>query len=109
MQKSNTLPPSKDDRVWRDLDQASLDHAYDQQQHAPNMSTVIRRFSSLSDSTRRAVGPSERFTYGADPAEGLDFYRASAVNAPIHVFVHGGGWRGGRASDFAFVTSANAR
>lgn len=34
-------------------------------------------------------------SYGADPLQTLDFYRASAARAPLVVFVHGGGWKRG--------------
>src|SRR5205085_11243471 len=43
-----------------------------------------------------------RAAYGAQPSEQLDIYRTERPNAPIHVFIHGGAWRSGRAKDFAF-------
>ena len=33
--------------------------------------------------------------YGSDPLQKLDFWRASAPNAPLIVFIHGGGWKRG--------------
>lgn len=34
-------------------------------------------------------------SYGSGPLEKLDFYNANTVNAPLVVFVHGGGWKRG--------------
>lgn len=33
--------------------------------------------------------------YGSDPLQKLDFWRASAPNAPLVIFIHGGGWKRG--------------
>lgn len=34
--------------------------------------------------------------------EKLDVFQTSNADAPIHVFIHGGAWRGGRAANYAF-------
>ena len=51
---------------------------------------------------RRASGQAATFSagaeliaYGSDPLQKLDFYAASASNAPLVLFVHGGGWKRG--------------
>jgi arylformamidase len=45
-----------------------------------------------------AVGTAE-FSYGADPLQKLDFWRAKGSSAPLVVFVHGGGWKRGDKSN----------
>jgi arylformamidase len=40
--------------------------------------------------------------YGTQPVEQLDIYRTERPNAPVQVFIHGGAWRSGGASDYAF-------
>jgi arylformamidase len=90
-------PRAKGPPVWRDMDQKELDDAYNQDVYAPNRQQLIDRAAVNSDGVRARLGAPKRFAYGAAPVEGLDVYPTKRVNAPIHVFVHGGAWRGGSA------------
>jgi arylformamidase len=89
--------------VWLDLDQQALDEAYDQSVYAPNMQQVIGRYATNSEAARRRLGTARRLAYGPTPKEALDLYAAARSNAPINVFVHGGAWRAGSATDYAFL------
>jgi arylformamidase len=88
--------------VWLDMDQAELDRAYDQLQYAPNLPQLQKRYASNSEAVRARLGQPQRVSYGPTPVESLDIYRTAAPNAPVHVFIHGGAWRGGFAKDYAF-------
>lgn len=44
--------------------------------------------------TRSAVGATE-YAYGNAPLQKLDFWKAKTANAPLVIFVHGGGWKRG--------------
>lgn len=44
--------------------------------------------------TRAAIGATE-LAYGKDSLQRLDFWRAKSTNAPLVIFVHGGGWKRG--------------
>jgi arylformamidase len=79
-----------------------IEAAYDQAKWAPNMHHVLARYVFLSDATRTVVGKPERVSYGTEKQESLHIYKANTRHAPIVIFVHGGGWRGGAAADFAF-------
>lgn len=79
--------------VWRDLDQAELDAAYDQEFYQPHTAVVNGRLATLSFDLRSRRGDPYRVAYGDHPDEGLDIYRAAAAGAPVFVFVHGGIWR----------------
>jgi len=92
----------KGPRVWLDLDQAELDAAYDQIVYAPNLPQITRRYATNSESVRKRLGAPQREAYGATPIEALDIYRAKRNNAPVHIHVHGGAWRGGLAKDHAY-------
>jgi arylformamidase len=92
----------KGPRVWLDLDQKELDDAYDQSKYSPNIQQVIGRYAANSEEARRHLGAPKRLSYGTTPIEGADLYPTSRPNAPIHIFVHGGAWRGGLAKDYAF-------
>jgi arylformamidase len=87
--------------VWRDLDQAELDAAYDQSAYAPNREQILGRHATNSEGVRARLGAPRRFAYGPTPIEGLDVYATPRPNAPINVFIHGGAWRAGLAKNYA--------
>jgi len=92
----------KGPRVWRDLDQAEVDAAYDQATWAPNRPQLVARYATNSEGVRARLGAPQRFAYGATPVEALDLYAARRSYAPINVFIHGGAWRRGLAKNYAF-------
>jgi arylformamidase len=99
------LAPTRGPLVWRDMDQNALDDAYDQAVYAPNRDLVLARIAAESERVRKILKP-QRAAYGPSEHEGLDVYRAASVDgapAPIHIFVHGGGWQVGSAADTAFT------
>jgi arylformamidase len=87
--------------VWRDLDQQTLDDAYDQDVYAPNRPLIVTRRIAASERTRAILGPPRRVAYGPGEYEQLDIFCADAANAPVNVFVHGGAWRRNKAADYA--------
>ncbi len=97
-----TMPKAKGPRVFLDYDQAELDAAYDQAVYAPNLAQITGRYATNSNAVRARLGEPKRFAYGPTPVEGLDVYTTKRANAPIHVFIHGGAWRGGTAKSYAF-------
>jgi arylformamidase len=86
--------------VWLDMDQQELDDAYDQAVYAPNRDQVAKRRLANAAIVLQRLGKPSRFAYGPTEIEGLDVYRTRAANAPIAIFVHGGAWRNGIASEF---------
>jgi arylformamidase len=99
---SAAMSGAKGPLVWRDMDQAELDAAYDQGRYAPNQEQLKQRRLKTSAAAIRRLGPAQRFAYGTAPMEGLDVYTTRQPNAPIHVFIHGGAWRSGAAKEFAY-------
>jgi arylformamidase len=85
--------------VFRHYDQKALDDAYDQAVYAPNRDQLLARRNLQSEAARRRLGEPRRFAYGAGANEQLDVY-ASPKGDAVHVFVHGGAWRAGRASEY---------
>jgi len=79
-----------------------LETAYDQARWAANMQEVLTRHGLMSERARQAIGDSTRIAYGAANEEKLDIYKARGTNAPIVVFIHGGGWQRGSAKDHSF-------
>jgi arylformamidase len=89
--------------VWLDMDQQELDDAYDQAVYAPNRDQVHHRRQFNSARARAVLGEPLRFSYGPSQYEGLDVYRTRRTNAPVAVYIHGGAWRNGRSTEFAFL------
>jgi arylformamidase len=99
----------KGPKVWRDLDQASLDASYDQQAYAPHFAQVIERMILASRSMHDRLGQPQTYAYGPSEIEKLYFYPAKTANAPVHIHVHGGAWLQRKAETVAFpAESLNA-
>jgi arylformamidase len=109
-------PQEKGPIVWLDMDQRELDDAYDQLVYAPNRDQLTKRRVINSAAARQRIGAPLRFAYGPTPAEGLDVFRpipasagAKGTSVPLAIFVHGGAWRTGSASDYSFVAEPCVR
>ena len=100
MSTATATANSKGPIVWLDMDQQALDDAYDQAVYAPNRDQVAKRRIANAVIVLQRLGKPLRFAYGPTEIEGLDVYRTKAANAPIAIFVHGGAWRNGVASEF---------
>lgn len=96
-------------RVWRDMDQATLDAAYDQNVYAPNRPQILERYKVNSELTRQHLGAPARYTYGTGKNERLDIYNSGRTGAPIQIFIHGGAWRSGTASQYGFPAEVFVR
>ena len=93
-------PRVKGPLVWLDMDQKDLDDAYDQSVYAFNAGTIGERRAFNNEIVQALLPKPDRVAYGPAEIEKLDIYRSKRANAPILVFIHGGGWRGGRSSQF---------
>jgi arylformamidase len=87
--------------VWLDLDQKELDDAYNQSVWAPNQQDINKRRRQANEQALARIGPPERVAYGPTEVEKLDIYKTKRANAPIHLYIHGGGWRSGSARNAA--------
>jgi arylformamidase len=88
--------------VWRDLDQAALDAAYDQRVWAPDAAEWIARYGA-DTAAARAAHPPELHEYGAGR---LDLYRPAGPPRGLHLHVHGGAWRSLTRGDAGFCAPA---
>ena len=88
--------------IWGDMDQLALDDAYDQAKWASNQEIVTGRRGPASVEALKHIAPPQRFAYGPTEIEKLDVYKCNVPNAPVAIFVHGGAWRRGKASDLAY-------
>jgi arylformamidase len=102
MNQAAKVQDAKGPLVWLDMDQKALDDAYDQSKYAPNIQQVLGRYATNSEAARARLGAPRRLSYGSSAIEGADLYATTRPNAPVHVFIHGGAWRGGLAKNYAF-------
>jgi arylformamidase len=102
--------PIRGPLVWRDMDQNTLDDAYNQAAYAPNMDLILGRIATASEVARKTLGEPQRVAYGPSEHERLDIYRAAtSAPAPVNVFVHGGAWLRSSAAQTAFTAEAIVR
>ena len=68
----------------------------------PHIQQLRDRWHSNSARTRARIGPPLRRAYGPSAIEQLDIFRTDApAPAPVFVFIHGGAWRAGSASQYS--------
>ena len=96
-------PRAKGPIVWLDMDQRELDDAYTQDVYAPNHAEINERRDANNANVLDIIGPPERVAYGPTEIEKVDIYRTARPNAPVNIFLHGGGWRGGSSSRSAYM------
>ena len=101
-QRCPAEPPArvKGPLVWMDMDQHEIDEAYDQSVYAFNARSINDRRVYNNQIVRDHLDKPQRVAYGPTEIEKLDIYRTRRANAPVLVFIHGGGWQGGRADQF---------
>ena len=110
--KMQQTAPIRGPLVWRDMDQKTLDDAYNQAAYAPNMDVILGRIATSSEVARKTLGEPQRVAYGPSEHERLDIYRATSASggkgasAPVNVFVHGGAWLRSSAAQTAFIAEA---
>jgi arylformamidase len=108
-QPPTTSARAKGPPVWLDMDQQTLDDAYDQEKYAPNRAQIVERRLANSERARAILGAPDRVAYGRSEFEKLDIFRCGRTNAPVNIFVHGGAWRRNRAADYAVQAEMNVR
>jgi arylformamidase len=95
-----------EEKVYLDYTQAELDRAYDQRAWAPNADEVIARYASESAKARKRFSGALDVRYGPSEGETLDLFPTATRGAPLHVHVHGGGWRNLTKDEESFLASS---
>jgi arylformamidase len=93
-------------KVYLDYTQEELDRAYDQRAWVTNADEVIRRYGLESAKARAQFPHRYGVPYGSSDDESLDIFPAQRANAPVHVHVHGGGWRNLSKDEESFLAAA---
>jgi arylformamidase len=71
----------------------------------PDFEAQVDEYKAASNATRRTLRSQLDIRYGAAPRQRIDlFFPPGEANAlPVHMFIHGGYWRGQVKEDYAFV------
>ncbi|HEY3656370.1 MAG TPA: alpha/beta hydrolase [Steroidobacteraceae bacterium] len=104
-QRCPATPPAREKGplVWLDMDQHELDEAYDQSVYAFNAKNISARRAANNKKVIAIIGEPQRAAYGPAEIEKVDIWKTKRANAPVLIFIHGGAWRGGRASQVAYI------
>jgi arylformamidase len=88
--------------VYRGMDQAALDAAYNNQAHVPELPAIRAAWAKQSAAALARPHVLDQ-RYGAGGRETLDLFFAANRNAPTLVFIHGGYWQANDKENFRFV------
>jgi arylformamidase len=92
--------------IYRGLDQAALDHAYDERAAVPDWEAAIAHYRAGTAAARALLAPGTA-RYGMRAHEALDIYAPEgARGAAIMVFIHGGGWHALSRDESGFAAPA---
>ena len=72
----------------------------------PNVDEHAARTQLLSQQARQRHEGIYNLRYGPGQLATLDVFKAAQAHAPVHVFLHGGYWRGRDKSDFSYLADA---
>jgi arylformamidase len=91
--------------VYRGMDQAELDCAYNNQAVAQDFAGLVARWRAQSAATAQASHARLDMAYGSQARQRVDFFPARRLNAPLLVFIHGGYWQGGEKRSVGFLAA----
>jgi arylformamidase len=77
----------------------------------PEAEALSAGFATASVAARQAHRNIQGIAYGDGPRQKLDLFFPAAMNgpAPVHIFIHGGYWRGNDRENFAFPAETIVR
>lgn len=91
--------------MMRQLDH-DIEWQYNPRKSVANVPEYALRASQLSAEARSRYKSACDIAYGKGPLATLDVFFAAQADAPVHVFLHGGYWRGRDKSDYSFIANA---
>ena len=89
--------------VYRGMDRATLDAAYDNTGAVKDSQDYRERWLNVSAALRAAPPSKCDLRYGTRPRATLDYFPGGANNAPLFVFIHGGYWQRNEKERFSFT------
>ena len=98
-----TTQPAATKPIYRGMDRAALDTAYNNSAAVANSADLMARTRERSAAVR--AGPRARLdiAYGERPRQRLDYFSSGKAKAPLWVFIHGGYWQRNDKDMFSIV------
>lgn len=92
-------------KLYRDFQsQSEIDAQYNAGASVPDFADWMAWYQRSSKQVREQLD-CQQHRFGATVSEYVEVYPAASPSSPLAVFIHGGYWRGGSASDFSFVAA----
>jgi arylformamidase len=89
--------------IYRGMDRAALDLAYNNVRAEPDYQAIMGRFKEHSEALYGDVEVRRDIRYGSRPRQRFDWISCGKQAAPTFVFIHGGYWQNYVKDDLAFV------
>ena len=89
--------------IYRGMDRAALDAAYDNTRAVDNVQEYRDRWWKVSAALRAAPLSKCDLRYGSRPRATLDYFPGGTANGPLFVFIHGGYWQRNEKERFSFT------
>jgi arylformamidase len=99
--KLYTMNDTSDTIVWRGMNRAQLDAAYDNTTAVPDAGTRRDRWIARSAEFRAQNPELLDLRYGPRERNRIDVFRCGGENAPLFAFIHGGYWQRNAKEMFA--------
>jgi len=98
-----TQPPARAAAVYRGMDQATLDAAYNNSAAVTDSAEWLAVWRRRSMVIRAMQGVQLDIPYGKQERARFDYFPAGNTGAPLFVFIHGGYWQRNDKEIFSFV------
>ncbi len=82
-----------------------VEYEYNPHVHVPDVAAYVEAAARASQQARERIEGIYDVAYGDEPRMTCDIFPAGP-DAPVHVFVHGGYWRGRDKADYSFMAPA---
>ena len=90
--------------IYRGMDQATLDAAYNNGQAVADSAAILNDFDQRSEALRAAFPAHLDMHYGPGPRNRIDYFAADRPG-PVLVFIHGGYWQMQANERFSFLAA----
>lgn len=91
--------------LYRDMNQAQLDAAYNNTQAVPDFPGIYAALQARSASFYASAAGRLNLPYGTAPRQRYDWLPCGKADAPTLIFIHGGYWQNCSKEDFAFIAA----
>ena len=89
--------------IWEGLSAEEHEYQYNPQKSVPDFAAHRAKREAPNAAARARMRVIADLSYGPGPLHTLDVYPATVSNAPVHIFIHGGYWRGQDKANFAVL------